>query len=121
MNVLEAIKTRRSVRSYSSRAIPEEVLERLKIGRDSLKGITPYHGKGCKACNNTGYRGRLGTLEVLIIDDDIRQMIVDKRSSEEIEKVARKKGMKTLYENAFRKFQMGWTTLEEVLRITSEE
>lgn len=101
--------------------IPPEVLERLKVGRDALKGVTAYHGRGCSHCRGTGYYGRLATLEILEIDEDIRRMIVARRPSDEIERTARSKGMKTLFENLFEKFKMGMTTLEEVLRITTEE
>jgi len=102
-------------------SVPMDVLERLKTGESLLKGIVPYHGTGCSVCRNSGYFGRLGTLEILTLDDEIRQMILDLASSDAIEVVARKKGMTTLYENAFEKFKKGWTTLEEVLRITAEE
>jgi len=101
--------------------IPEEVLARLKVDKGRLGGITPYHGVGCKVCRNNGYYGRLGTLEILILDDEIRQMILERASSDDIERVAIKKGMTSLFENAFEKFRMGMTSLEEVFRITSEE
>ncbi len=101
--------------------IPSDVLERLNIDKERVKGIVAYHGKGCSVCRGSGYYGRMGTLECLVIDEEIRQMILQKASSDEIEKVARAKGMSTLFENVFEKFKMGLTTLEEVLRITSEE
>jgi type IV pilus assembly protein PilB len=101
--------------------IPMDVLERLKVDQRRLQGIVSYQGTGCPVCRNTGYYGRLGTLEILTLDDEIRQMILDMASSDEIEQAARKKGMSTLFENAFEKFRMGLTTLEEVFRITAEE
>jgi type IV pilus assembly protein PilB len=101
--------------------ISDAVLKRLRLDRSALKGIKAYHGKGCSVCNGSGYYGRMGTIECLIIDDDIRQLIVKKASSEEIEKLAIKKGMVLLYDNLFKNFIMGSTTLEEVLRIASAE
>lgn len=101
--------------------IPGEVLARLKVDKSVLKGVTPYHGKGCSTCRNTGYYGRLAVMEILEVDEDIRKMIVARKPSDEIERIARSKGMKTLFENAFTNFKIGATTLEEVLRITSEE
>lgn len=101
--------------------IPEEVFERLNFSPDKVKGITAYHGRGCNVCRGSGYYGRLGTLECLEIDEEIRDLILKRASSDEIERVARKKGMTSLFENAFEKFKMGLTTLEEVFRITSEE
>ncbi len=100
--------------------IPPAILDRLKIPMDMLKGITPYHGKGCKTCNLTGYYGRLGTMEALWVNEEIREMVLKRVSSDEIQEVARKAGMTTLFENAFLNFKNGLTTLEEVLRITSE-
>lgn len=100
--------------------ISKATLDRLKISHEILKGVTPYHGKGCATCNSTGYYGRLGTMEALWVNDQIREMVLKRVSSDEIEEVAKKAGMKTLFENAFTNFANGLTTLEEVLRITSE-
>ena len=99
--------------------ITEAVLKRLKI--DAPADTVFYHGKGCNKCNNTGYLGRMGTLEVLLIDDEIRDMIIKRRSSDDIKAYAASKGMRSLRENAFKKCLMGLTTIEEVLRITTEE
>lgn len=101
--------------------IPQEVLSRLEIDKNRLQGITAYHGQGCAVCRDSGYYGRLGTLETLTLDEDIAQMILERASSDDIERIARKKGMTSMFENAFEKFKMGLTTLEEVLRITSED
>ena len=60
-------------------------------------------------------------MEILIMDEEFQQMVIERRSSDEIHEVARKKGMKTLFENALQSFIMGHTTLEEVLRVTSED
>lgn len=99
--------------------VTQAVLDRL--GVRVSKGTTFYHGKGCKKCNNSGYYGRMGTLEVLLIDEQMREMITKMRSSNEIKDYAIKNGMKTLRDNAFTKAVMGNTTIEEVLRITTEE
>ena len=98
--------------------VPKEVLEKLGINTD--KDIMGYQAIGCKHCNQTGYRGRMGTLEVLEIDDTIKDMILKRASSDDIKEYACSKGMKTLRENAIQKFLMGLTTVEEVIRITSE-
>ena len=99
--------------------ITEAVLKRLKIGAPA--NTVFYHGKGCNKCNNTGYLGRMGTLEVLLIDDEIRDMIIKRKSSDDIKAYAASKGMRSLRDNAFKKCLMGLTTIEEVLRITTEE
>ena len=98
--------------------VPKEVLEKLDINTD--KDIMGYQAIGCKHCNQTGYRGRMGTLEVLEIDDTIKDMILKRASSDDIKEYACSKGMKTLRENAIQKFLMGLTTIEEVIRITSD-
>ncbi len=95
------------------------VLKRLDI--KTRKDAVFYHGKGCSKCNNTGYLGRMGTLEVLLIDDEIRDLIVKGKSSDEIKEYAIAHGMNSLRENAFKKAVSGLTTIEEVLRITTEE
>jgi type IV pilus assembly protein PilB len=77
-----------------------------------------YRGKGCPKCNNTGYLGRMGTLETLLVDDEIREMINSKASEGTIREYLNKKGSKTLRENAMIKFCNGLTSLEEVLRVT---
>ncbi|MFA6636043.1 MAG: GspE/PulE family protein [Candidatus Omnitrophota bacterium] len=77
-----------------------------------------YTGKGCAQCGGTGYRGRLGTLETLLIDDKIKDMIVRQCSELEIREYLKEKGVKTLRDNAMMKFLTGWTTLEEVYRVT---
>lgn len=104
--------------------IPDAVFERVGINLGELakkKGkLIFYKGKGCKKCNSTGYYGRLGTLETLMIDDKIRDLIVARKPSDEIKEYAVSKGMKTLRDNAIEKFISGMTTLEEVLRITSD-
>ena len=104
--------------------IPKNVLDRVglnldEIGKKGKKGF--YKGKGCQHCNETGYYGRLGILEALLIDDQIREMIVKKVSSDEIKAYGLKHGMKTLRENALENFVNGVTSLEEVLRVTSED
>ncbi|MEA3560388.1 MAG: type II secretion system protein GspE, partial [Candidatus Omnitrophota bacterium] len=101
--------------------IPQEVLDRVGFKVKEEKKNIFYHGRGCNLCNQTGYYGRMGTLEILTIDDHIREMIIKRASSHEIEKYACSKGMKLLRENALEKFKNGTTTLEEVLRITTEE
>ena len=77
-------------------------------------------GDGCKSCSSTGYRGRQAVLEVLSVDDKIREMIIDRASVDDIRDYAVSKGMKTLREDALEKQKSGVTTMEEVTRITSE-
>ncbi|MEA3305402.1 MAG: type II secretion system protein GspE, partial [Candidatus Omnitrophota bacterium] len=93
-------------------------IDKAKLAGHGTKEF--FKGKGCSRCNNTGYYGRLGTLEVLLIDDAIRDMVIKRAPSGQIESYALKHGMNTLRQNALEKFFNGDTTLEEVLRITTE-
>lgn len=104
--------------------VPEEILGRLGLAsvvkKRNIK--TFYKGKGCSRCNDTGYYGRIAILEALLIDDTVRSMIMKKTSTDEIKEYAiKEKGMMTLRDNAFENCIMGITTLEEVLRVTSED
>ncbi len=84
----------------------------------NIKSITLYKGSGCEACANTGYSGRIGIFEVLELDPKIKELIVNKASSEQIKKEAEKKGFVTILEDGFDKIFTGITTLSEVLRVT---
>lgn len=100
--------------------VPQAVLDRIGI-KEKVESITFYAGRGCKHCNQTGYYGRMGTLETLTLDEKIKNMILEKVSSDEIKEYAIKEGiLTTLRNNAFEKVKMGLTTLEEVLRVTAE-
>lgn len=101
--------------------ISPDVLKRL-TNPDSvaIKGVAAYKGKGCERCNFTGYLGRLSAIEIFPLDSEIREAILVRASSEVVEKLAKKKGMETLFENALNLFRNGKTTLEEVLRVTAK-
>jgi type IV pilus assembly protein PilB len=101
--------------------IPAEVLLRCQLSKSELDKIAPFTGKGCIKCNMTGYLGRTGACEVLLVDPDIRELVIKKKSSNVIHQLAVEKGMETLFENALGLFKSGVTTLEEVLRVSSRE
>jgi type II secretion system protein E len=84
-----------------------------------LKSI--WRGRGCEKCMKTGYRGRLAAFEVLLIDDEIRDLIMAKATAREIAVKAVKQGMRTLREDGLRKVEQGITTVEEVFRVTQAE
>ncbi|MBU4343317.1 MAG: GspE/PulE family protein [Candidatus Omnitrophica bacterium] len=79
------------------------------------------NGKGCEKCSSTGYYGRRAILEVLRVDDKVRELIIDRASVDKVRNYAISKGMKTLRQDAMEKYEKGVTTKEEVLRVTSEE
>ncbi len=77
-----------------------------------------YKGKGCEACKFTGYRGRIAIYEILLINEAIRQAVIDKISSTQIKKIAIEAGMRTLLQEGWAKIAAGLTTPEEVMRVT---
>ena len=97
---------------------PALIAEIDNPGQDSFKA---FHGKGCKECNRTGYRGRTGIYELLVVDETVRQLILTKATSQTIRESARKKGMTTLREDGWKKVAKGITTVEEILRVTLNE
>lgn len=101
--------------------IPEEAIRRCHLKPEDFKDVVSYKGTGCAKCNNTGYFGRLGCIEIMKMDPEIRELVIARKSSDVIGKVAIEKGMETLFQNAFGLFKKGLTTLEEVLRVTSQE
>ncbi len=101
--------------------ITDDQRRRSGLKDSDLKGVTLYKGKGCSQCNQSGYYGRIATIEVLKVDSDIRNLVIQRKSSDVIEKVAIQNGMETLFENAFGICKQGLTTLEEVLRVSTKE
>ncbi len=82
------------------------------------ESIDFYYGDGCKRCNGSGYRGRVAIHELLEVDSELKRMIVEKASADEIEEAAIKKGMTILEGAALHKVNNGTTTLEEAMRVT---
>lgn len=110
------------------RRICQRCKESVKEPDDFLKSIgwkekaTFYRGKGCSYCNNSGYHGRVAILEALMISDAIREMVIQKKSCDEIKEYAiNNLDMKTLRDDAFLKVTQGVITLEEAIRVTTEE
>jgi len=99
---------------------PEAHLLRQFISDKSFEG-TVFHGRGCEVCRFTGYHGRTGIFEMLVITDEIRELILNKVPSHQIKQKAVSLGMKPLRESGWDKIKQGITTVEEVLRVTQEE
>ena len=78
-------------------------------------------GKGCEACSETGFKGRRPIYEIMVIDADIRDLIIEHKSAQEIKAKAREKGMRTLMENGMLLVEQGVTTKEEILRVVELE
>ena len=111
------------------RVICEKCKEEYIPGKDVLSGldikansngddkIKLYRGTGCSLCKNTGYFGRTSIYELIVLDEEIKALIISKASSNIIKDAAIKKGMKTLKDNGLEKALQGITTIEEVLRV----
>lgn len=103
------------------RLIEDEALLKERIlarGVKSISQIKWYHGKGCMACSQTGYRGRVGIYEVMQLDDPLREAILRRASSEELMDTAIKGGMATMLDDGIDKIFLGVTTFQEVIRVT---
>ncbi|HET6507705.1 MAG TPA: ATPase, T2SS/T4P/T4SS family [Baekduia sp.] len=88
-------------------------------GFDVEGDVEIFNPGGCDRCNQTGYRGRVGIFEVLVLDEELRSLILRRSSADEIAAVAVRKGMKRLREDGQRKVLLGLTSPEEVLRVTA--
>ncbi len=92
-----------------------------RVNKEGLPGyfrhVKLYHGRGCEKCKMIGYRDRIAIYEILVIDDDIRELIINKATASQIEKRAKEKGFKTLLDSGIEKIKAGLTTPEEVLRV----
>ena len=112
----------RKICDYCKNEIPvtdeiKKVMEGLNINPDKMK---VFHGEGCQHCKGTGYKGRTAIFELMVINENIREMIYRNASLNEIRQTAiEKNGMVTLREDGFRNIIKGITTVEEVVRTTS--
>ncbi|MFA6358233.1 MAG: ATPase, T2SS/T4P/T4SS family [Candidatus Omnitrophota bacterium] len=77
-----------------------------------------YHGKGCNLCKNSGFIGRIGIFEILVLNETMRKMVEEKNSADEIKRRAIESGMKILRDDGLKKARQGLTTIEEILRVT---
>ena len=108
--------------SPDSRPIPklarklQQSLTRVPI--EQARQYKFYYGKGCARCHNSGYKGRVGLFEVLVVNDEIRDMIVSDASVDDIRNFARSQGMTTLREAGLKLIFDGLTTIDEVVRET---
>jgi type IV pilus assembly protein PilB len=94
---------------------PREML--AEAGIVSEGEVTLYRAKGCSRCFNTGYKGRIGVYEVMLMSANIEMLCIERRSSDEIRAVAMREGMKTLRDDGLEKVKQGITSLEEMLRV----
>jgi general secretion pathway protein E len=96
----------------------EETLANLGLGRSVLQNNIFYRKKGCNLCMQTGFRGRTAIFEIMIVDDEIKRLVLKTSDANQINELALKRGMITLQKDGIDKVLAGITTTEEVLRVT---
>jgi len=100
-----------------------QAMEREKSIMNAKKGLSSllfYRGKGCKQCNNSGYKGRIGIYEILENSEEISSLILKNADADTIRQTTKQKGALSMIEDGFIKAKNGITTLEEILRVTKE-
>jgi type II secretory ATPase GspE/PulE/Tfp pilus assembly ATPase PilB-like protein len=101
--------------------LKKDLADTFKLGAANSKDIKFYRGKGCPSCFNTGYIGRIGIAEVLVLSAAVRNLILSRAQEHVIKQKARLEGMRTLREDGMAQALKGITTLEEVLRVTAPD
>ena len=116
---VEAVLAQRLVRTLCPHCKEAYTPEKIEVPPDlDLHGTKPYRAKGCRECRNTGFRGRKGLFELMILDDEIRELVLERSSSGKIRNLALKNGMITLREDGWNKVRAGTTTISEVVQAT---
>jgi type II secretory ATPase GspE/PulE/Tfp pilus assembly ATPase PilB-like protein len=95
-----------------------EVIEEFGFDPTDYQDVTFYRGRGCEACNYTGYRGRSAIHEMMPLSEHLKGLVLQKVSSERLREEARSEGMRTLREDGWQKVLRGDTTIVEVARVT---
>ncbi len=121
---LEAVIAQRLIRLICTdckQALTEREIEPLRQRYHDLIPETLYKGRGCKKCQQTGYVGRIGIFEQMVVTEDIRGLLLKNADSREIRQQAAKEGMQNLRQDVIRYLHAGRTTIEEVFRVTKED
>jgi type IV pilus assembly protein PilB len=96
---------------------PMDAVRRLGMSSDTSQGVKFYRGKGCEYCKGTGYKGRTGVYELMTVNEEVRELALQRASSQAIKEAAIRNSMITLKQDATEKVLLGVTTLEETLRV----
>ena len=123
-SALRAVMAQRLVRKLCKHCkkraqLTEEESKMLRLPSTQLLDAEVYGPKGCEMCRNSGFKGRIGLFEIMLIDDEISQIINNGQSSSILKRRARELGMRTLREDGIRKFLSGSTAASEVISSTS--
>jgi type II secretory ATPase GspE/PulE/Tfp pilus assembly ATPase PilB-like protein len=121
---LEAVIAQRLVRVICSECKEELSASETEPLRRRYGDKLPeklYKGRGCRRCQNTGYRGRIGIFEMMVVTDEIRSLIIRNASPRDLRQASAKQGMTSLRDDGFRHLFEGRTTVEEVFRVTKDD
>jgi type II secretory ATPase GspE/PulE/Tfp pilus assembly ATPase PilB-like protein len=120
--ICEDCKEEIQIAEAEKKKIEAEIEKMPEREKTEIKGkeLKFFHGKGCKNCNDSGYKGRIGLYEVLSISENIKDMILNKKPSSEIQEEAVKAGMVTMLQDGILKVSDGVTTVEEIWRVTKD-
>jgi type IV pilus assembly protein PilB len=99
----------------------EAQLMELQLTPDDIKGKKFYYGRGCSKCNGTGYKGRIGVFEIMVFNDEIRDLIMNQASTAVLRAAGQKAGMRLLRDNGLEAIYDGITTIDEVVKETIME
>jgi type IV pilus assembly protein PilB len=120
---VEAVLGQRLVRTICSNCRApytptEEEIDEFHLTEEMLRDQTFFYGEGCSDCGHTGYRGRMGLYELLELDDELKELILDGGTTDEVQEMGLRKGLVTMREDGWMKICLGLTTFEEVARET---
>ncbi len=123
---IEGIVAQRLVRKVCQRCKQpytpaEEELMQLQLLPEDLEGRQLYRGAGCDYCNQSGYKGRMALYEIMVLDDELRELIMQSASTQILRTEARKRGMRTLRQSGLMALYDGLTTIDEVVKETMVE
>src|SRR5437868_5050324 len=123
---VEAVMAQRLVRNIcvhckTERKTERDYLRKIGFPADEIETATIWHGLGCEECRQLGYQGRQGIYEILILNEALRPLILNRAAASTIAQEAIKQGMRTLRTDGWNKVKEGRTTIEEVLRVTQTE
>jgi type IV pilus assembly protein PilB len=124
---IQAIMAQRLVRIICEECKTEDpnpdknILRMLGFTDEELEGRTIYKGAGCKRCSGTGYRGRKGIFEMLVMNSELRELAFNRAPANQLRRAARASGMRALLEDGKLKILRGMTTPSELVRITQAE
>jgi general secretion pathway protein E len=123
-SVLDGVLAQRLIRRICTQcAVPHapDAADLLAIGITAASDLKLFRGAGCPACRGTGYKGRTGIYELLVLNEDLRSLILRKAPTGEIRRLAQAQGLVTLREDGWVKACKGITTVDEILRVTQED